>query len=99
MSNDKYVAYVSSYTNNAKSKGYGIHIYDMDVDAGRVTERSAVKINNSSYVILYYLPLLFPVLLFNKIQKETGDSLLWLVLLFLKCEQTVADILITLCGR
>lgn len=52
MSNDKYVAYVSSYTNNAKSKGYGIHIYDMDVDAGRVTERSAVKINNSSYVIL-----------------------------------------------
>lgn len=52
MSNDKYVAYVSSYTKNAKSKGQGIHIYDMDVDAGRVTERSSVSINNSSYVLL-----------------------------------------------
>lgn len=52
MNNSKYVAYVSSYTKNAKSKGQGIHIYDMDVEAGRVSERSSVSINNSSYVIL-----------------------------------------------
>lgn len=52
MGNEKYVAYLSSYTNNAKSKGQGIHIYDMDVEAGRVTERGTVAINNSSYVIL-----------------------------------------------
>jgi 6-phosphogluconolactonase len=52
MSSDKYVAYVSSYTNNHKSKGQGIHIYDMDVEAGRVSERGSVTINNSSYVIL-----------------------------------------------
>ncbi len=52
MSDNRYVAYVSSYTKNAKSKGQGIHIYDVDVEAGRVMERSSVKINNSSYVIL-----------------------------------------------
>ncbi|MDD6572246.1 MAG: beta-propeller fold lactonase family protein [Thermoflexaceae bacterium] len=52
MSNDKYVAYVSSYTKNAKSKGQGIHIYDMNVEEGRVIERDSVSINNSSYVIL-----------------------------------------------
>lgn len=52
MSNDKYVAYVSSYTKSAKSKGQGIHIYDMNVEKGRVIERGSVSINNSSYVIL-----------------------------------------------
>ncbi len=52
MSNNKYVAYVSSYTKNAKSKGQGIHIYDMDVEAGHITERGSVTINNSSYVLL-----------------------------------------------
>lgn len=52
MSNEKYVAYVSSYTNNKKSNGQGIHIYDMDVEKGRVIERGSVKISNSSYVIL-----------------------------------------------
>lgn len=52
MANDKYVAYLSSYTNNAKSKGQGIHIYDMDVEAGRVIERGSVTISNSSFVCM-----------------------------------------------
>lgn len=52
MSNDKFVAYVSSYTKNHKSNGQGIHIYDMDVKAGRVAERSGISINNCSYIIL-----------------------------------------------
>lgn len=52
MSQDKYVAYVSSYTKNVKSKGQGIHIYDMDVAAGRISLKNSVTINNSSYVIL-----------------------------------------------
>lgn len=52
MSKDKYVAYVSSYTKNAKSKGQGIHIYDMDVEAGHISLKNSVTINNSSYVIL-----------------------------------------------
>ena len=46
---DKYVAYVGSYTHE-KSKG--IHIYDMDVEAGRIKERKEVKIDNASYVTI-----------------------------------------------
>lgn len=46
---DKYVAYVGSYTHE-KSKG--IHIYDMDVEAGRIKERKEVKIDNASYVAI-----------------------------------------------
>lgn len=44
---DKYVAYVSTYTRNAE---IGIHIYDVDVKAGRFTEKDKVKITNSSYL-------------------------------------------------
>lgn len=46
---DKYVAYVGSYTHE-KSKG--IHIYDVDVEAGRIKERKEVKIDNASYVTI-----------------------------------------------
>ncbi len=46
---DKYVAYVSTYTRNAD---FGIHIYDVDVKAGRFTEKDKVKITNSSYLTI-----------------------------------------------
>lgn len=49
MAEEKYVAYVGTYT-HGKSKG--IHIYDMDVPNGKISERKEVPINNSSYVIL-----------------------------------------------
>lgn len=55
MDQDKYVAYVSTYTytnSTSKIKSKGIHIFDMDIEAGRVTERKEVPINNSSYVVL-----------------------------------------------
>ena len=44
---DKYVAYVSTYTRNAK---LGIHIYDVDNKNGRFTQKDDVEITNSSYI-------------------------------------------------
>ncbi|MCR4741197.1 MAG: beta-propeller fold lactonase family protein [Lachnospiraceae bacterium] len=44
---DKYVAYISSYT---RISDKGIRIYDVDVKAGRMTEREQVSITNSSYI-------------------------------------------------
>lgn len=46
--NDKYVAYVGTYTHGSS---IGIHLYDLDVKDGRMTERKVIPINNSSYVI------------------------------------------------
>jgi len=46
---EKYVAYVSTYTHGSSK---GIHIFDMDVTAGRIEKRTEVEINNSSYVTL-----------------------------------------------
>ena len=46
---DKYVAYVSTYTRN---EDVGIHVYDVDVKAGRFTEKDHVKITNSSYLTI-----------------------------------------------
>ena len=40
---DKYVAYAGSYTHESSK---GIHIYDMDVEKGRITERKEVQIDN-----------------------------------------------------
>ena len=45
----KYVAYVSSYTRGASDK-YGIHVYDVDLAAGRLIEKEKVHITNSSYI-------------------------------------------------
>jgi len=45
----EYVAYVGSYT---REKSNGIHIYDMDVEVGRIVERKEIKINNPSYIKL-----------------------------------------------
>jgi 6-phosphogluconolactonase len=44
---DKYVAYVGTYT-HGESKG--IHIYDVNVEEGTLTERKVVPVNNSSYI-------------------------------------------------
>ncbi|SFB66529.1 lactonase family protein [Butyrivibrio sp. YAB3001] len=46
---DKYVAYVSSYTSGLGTK-YGIRIYDVDLENGRLTEKQKVEITNSSYI-------------------------------------------------
>lgn len=46
---DRYVAYVSSYT---KGNYSGIRIFDVDVKYGRLQERSEVSITNSSYVTI-----------------------------------------------
>ncbi len=51
MKNDRYVAYVSSYTTGEEEK-YGIRIYDVDIENGRMTEKDQVKITNSSYVTI-----------------------------------------------
>ena len=49
MKNDKYVAYVSSYT---MGDNYGIRVYDVDLEYGRMTEKEQVEITNSSYVTI-----------------------------------------------
>lgn len=46
---DLYVAYVSTYT---RGGDIGIHVYDVDVKAGRFTEKDKVKITNSSYLTI-----------------------------------------------
>ena len=46
---DRYVAYVSTYTINDDA---GIHVYDVDTKKGRFTEKSRVKISNSSYLTM-----------------------------------------------
>ena len=46
---DKFVAYVSSYT---KKGNKGIRIYDVDVKEGRLIERDEVAITNSSYLTI-----------------------------------------------
>ena len=46
---DKYVAYVGSYTHE---DGKGIHIFDMDVEKGRIKERKEIKLGNPSYITL-----------------------------------------------
>lgn len=43
----KYVAYAGSYTHE---KSNGIHIFDMDVEKGRIIKRKEIEIDNPSYV-------------------------------------------------
>ena len=52
---NKYVAYVSTYTMGTLTndqKSYGIKIYDVDLKNGRFTEKDQVEITNSSYVTI-----------------------------------------------
>ena len=44
---DKYVAYVGTYTHGSS---IGIHLYDLDVEDGTLTERKVVKVTNSSHI-------------------------------------------------
>ncbi|MCR5687080.1 MAG: lactonase family protein [Lachnospiraceae bacterium] len=46
---DRYVAYVSTYTRNADK---GIYVYDVDVEKGRFIPKDEVKITNSSYLTI-----------------------------------------------
>ncbi|MDD7220512.1 MAG: lactonase family protein [Clostridia bacterium] len=46
MSEKKYVAYVGSYTHGSRK---GIHVYDVDVEKGILTERSSVEVSNASH--------------------------------------------------
>lgn len=47
MSKDKYVAYVGTYTHGTS---IGIHVYDLDVENGYMTERDVVPVNNASHM-------------------------------------------------
>lgn len=51
MKQDRYVAYVSTYTIGDKDK-YGIRIYDVDMEKGYMVEKNQVKITNSSYITI-----------------------------------------------
>ena len=51
MGQDKYVAYVSSYTTGDR-KEHGITVYDVDMAKGRFSEKEKIKITNSSYVTI-----------------------------------------------
>ncbi len=46
---EKYVAYVGTYTHE---NSIGIHLYDVDVEAGRLKERKVIPINNPSDLIV-----------------------------------------------
>ena len=46
---DKYVAYVGTYT---RSGSVGIHVYDLQAETGKLTERSVAPINNASYLVV-----------------------------------------------
>lgn len=49
MGQEKYVAYVSTYT---QGDNHGIKIYDVDMENGRFIEKDKVEITNSSYVTI-----------------------------------------------
>ena len=48
MSEKKYVAYVGCYTHGSSRQG--IHVYDVDVENGILTERSSVEVSNASHM-------------------------------------------------
>lgn len=49
MAEEKYIAYVGTYTHE---NSIGIHLYDMDIESGRMTVRKVVPINNPSDLIV-----------------------------------------------
>lgn len=49
MAEEKYVAYVGTYTHE---NSIGIHLYDIDMDRGVLSERKVVPINNPSDLIV-----------------------------------------------
>jgi 6-phosphogluconolactonase len=49
MKQERYVAYVGTYTHEMS---VGIHIYDMDLESAKLTERKVVPINNPSDLVV-----------------------------------------------
>lgn len=49
MNKEKYVAYVGTYTHG---NSVGIHIYDIDVEEGKMQEKKVVPINNPSHLTI-----------------------------------------------
>jgi 6-phosphogluconolactonase len=49
MKQERYVAYVGTYTHEMS---VGIHIYDMDIESAKLTERKVVPINNPSDLVV-----------------------------------------------
>lgn len=49
MAQEKYVAYVSTYTMGDKN---GIKIFEVDMEKGRLIKKDQVEITNSSYVTI-----------------------------------------------
>lgn len=47
MDKERYVAYVGTYTHGSSK---GIHVYDVDMEEGILTQRCEVAVRNSSYV-------------------------------------------------
>ena len=47
MAQEKYVAYVGTYTHE---NSIGIHVYDIDMEKGKLTERSVAPISNPSNI-------------------------------------------------
>ncbi len=50
MAQEKYVAYVGTYTHE---NSIGIHVYDIDMEKGKLTERSVAPISNPSNIALH----------------------------------------------
>lgn len=49
MAQEKYVAYVGTYTHE---NSIGIHVYDIDMEKGRLTERGVAPISNPSNIVV-----------------------------------------------
>lgn len=47
MEKEKYVAYVGTYTHGSS---VGVHVYDLDVENGYMTERAVIPVNNASHL-------------------------------------------------
>lgn len=47
MEKDRYVAYVGTYTHGSS---VGVHVYDLDVEEGYMTEREVIEVNNASHL-------------------------------------------------
>lgn len=47
MGKDKYVAYVGTYTHGTS---VGVHVYDLDIENGYMTEKDVVPVNNASHL-------------------------------------------------
>ena len=45
MEKEKYIAYVGTYTHGSS---IGIHLYDVNVEEGTLSERKVVPVNNSA---------------------------------------------------